>query len=120
MEKIAINRDISALIEQMVADKAADLPLWIELLPAGDPIVGRDGRSFNNPNPQGVINAFNDDTLDLPIDTEPATQLKAPLGDYSSAVGWAQSTGLVAGTWDIAFLRWVLSCYWSYYYACIK
>ena len=114
MEKIAINRDISAIIEQMAQDE--DLPLWIELLPAGDPVVGRDGRSFNNPDPQAIINAFNKDTLDLPIDTEHTTQLKAPQGDYSPACGWVKALevrngaiwGLVewTDTWDIKQKRY--------------
>ena len=64
------------------------LPERIELLPAGKRITGRDGRSWNNPNPQAVADRTNSSGVDLVLDIEHASELKAPKGDPAPAAGW--------------------------------
>lgn len=59
----ALNTELRPLLEAIAAQKGA--PLWVELIPIGEQIEGRDGRSW-----------FNDD---LPIDIEHSTELKAPM-----------------------------------------
>ncbi|MDR1252385.1 MAG: phage protease [Treponema sp.] len=64
------------------------LPSSIELIPAGGVIQGRDGRTWKNSNPQKV--ALNS-TARLPrlvIDENHATDLSAPRGGASPAMGW--------------------------------
>lgn len=69
----------------------ANVPDWIELLPAGPEIKGRDGRSWRLDNPQAIIAAFLADGKDMPVDIEHATELKAPKGDSAPAVGWIKT-----------------------------
>ena len=64
------------------------LPARIDLLPAGKRIVGRDGRSWNNPDPARVADQANNRGIDLVLDFEHASELKAPQGDPAPAAGW--------------------------------
>jgi len=64
------------------------LPERIDLLPAGDKITGRDGRSWNNSNPGAVVERVNSAGVDLVLDFEHASELKAPKGDPAPAAGW--------------------------------
>ncbi len=63
-------------------------PEWIPLLPAGQTITGRDGRSWLNAAPEDVVAAFVADGKPMPLDWEHATELKAPKGEPAPAAGW--------------------------------
>ncbi len=71
------------------ADAAAKgAPEWVHLLPNGF-MQGRDGRSFDLADPQGLILAFQAMAVDLPVDYEhqvdtPEARLKGPV----PAAGW--------------------------------
>ncbi|WP_112308696.1 phage protease [Pseudogemmobacter bohemicus] len=43
------------------------VPEWVHLSPSG-PVAGRDGRSFDLPDPSGLILAFQASGIDLPVD----------------------------------------------------
>ncbi|WP_423206715.1 hypothetical protein E2974_18120 [Paracoccus yeei] len=65
-------------------------PEWVHLLPAGR-FTGRDGRSFDNSDPEGLIATFNERAVDLPIDYEhqndrPEARLSGPV----PAAGWVK------------------------------
>jgi len=78
--------DSFALLE--INTEAPDTaPEWIELIPAGD-FVGRDKRAFKNTEVDTVIAEFLQNQMDIPIDIEHASQLKAKNGDPAPAVGW--------------------------------
>ncbi len=62
-------------------------PDWLLLAPAGV-IVGRDGRTFSNPDPAAVVARFLANRADLPLDTEHATHIRAPVGLDAPAAGW--------------------------------
>lgn len=64
------------------------VPEWVELIPAGATIRGRDGRRFTNKSPQAVLDAFALNGADLPLDWEHSTELKAPAGDPAPAAAW--------------------------------
>lgn len=64
------------------------LPDWVELIPAGELVIGRDGRKWINPTPDQVVAAFDSNGADLPIDWEHATEKKAPKGEPAPAAGW--------------------------------
>ena len=64
------------------------LPERVELLPAGELVTGRDGRSWNHPNPQAVVDQVNGRGIDLVLDIEHASELKAPKGEPAPAAGW--------------------------------
>lgn len=86
MHRIALNVDLGA--EPGVA------PLELELIPAGPEVVGRDGRRwlFDDSAASAVMDAFSSRGIDLPVDFEHATQLRAPNGEAAPAAGWI--TGL--------------------------
>ncbi|EGU39962.1 phage protease, partial [Vibrio scophthalmi] len=68
-------------------DTVKPVPEWLLLIPAGT-VQGLDGRTWQNSSPQGVVDAFVEDGLDLPWDVEHATHIKGPQGEYAGASGW--------------------------------
>jgi phage I-like protein len=72
-------------------------PEWIQLIPAGMKIKALDGRMFNNPRPEVVIKAFENDPRDVPIDWEHATEIKAPEGEEAPAAGWIKALEVRSG-----------------------
>jgi phage I-like protein len=64
------------------------LPARIDLVPAGSPITGVDGRSWSNPSPQGVVDWLEQRGHDLVLDFEHASELKAPKGEPAPAAAW--------------------------------
>lgn len=64
------------------------LPEWVELIPAGEHVIGRDNRKWINPAPDDIVDAFYENRADLPIDWEHATEKKAPKGEPAPAAGW--------------------------------
>lgn len=64
------------------------VPEWIELIPAGPEIVGRDGRRWRMSDPAKLAAAFAANRADLPIDWEHAQFTAAPTGKEAPASGW--------------------------------
>lgn len=85
---IALNMD---LFQGEAAEVADVLPARLLLVPAGDTVVGRDGRSWLKPNPQVILNFFAVNGIDIPVDVEHATHKKAPQGDAAPAMAWIKS-----------------------------
>jgi phage I-like protein len=70
-----------------------EVPKRIELVPPGNVVTGRDGRSWKNPNPaQAALNSLAR-LPKLPIDENHATDLSAPKGGASPALGWMTNLG---------------------------
>ncbi|WP_178860812.1 phage protease [Thiomicrorhabdus cannonii] len=67
---------------------STEAPEWIHLIPSGENVIGRDGRTWKNSNPQRIIQAFDANQADIPGDIEHATELKAPNGDPAPAIAW--------------------------------
>jgi phage I-like protein len=84
-----------ALNFELAADGVA--PEWIELLPAGQIITGRDGRTWINDQPEIILQSFAADGKDLPIDWEHSSELKAPGGDQAPAAGWGKELQIREG-----------------------
>ncbi len=65
-------------------------PEWVQLLPPGPLVQGRDGRwwTFGPEEQQTVFANFQLDEADLPIDREHATERKGPQGDEAPAAAW--------------------------------
>lgn len=69
-------------------DLAGDaMPEWLRLIPAGE-FQGRDGRTWNNINPQGIVDVFHQLQRDVPVDINHSTEIKAPKGEDAPAVGF--------------------------------
>lgn len=64
------------------------LPSAIELIPAGELIQGRDGRKWKKADPQKVALNSMARLPRLVIDENHATDLSAPKGGASPAMGW--------------------------------
>lgn len=84
--QLAINSEIYSSVE--LSDGEA--PEWVELIPAGPSVVGRDGRAwlFDDAAQQFVQSNFSSRAIDLPVDWEHATQRRAPLGQEAPAGAW--------------------------------
>ncbi len=83
------------------------LPIRIDLLPAGARITGRDGRSWTNPNPAAVVERVNNGGIDLVLDFEHASELKAPKGEPAPAAAWLNDLRVeVDGRITAAVNRW--------------
>ncbi|MFL1781466.1 Mu-like prophage I protein [Candidatus Hepatincolaceae symbiont of Richtersius coronifer] len=67
----------------------SDIPTKILILPKS-PIMGRDGRKFTY-NTSEIIERFIDNNVELPIDFEHESELKANSGQFIPAVGWVKS-----------------------------
>ena len=81
--------NLIAFCSVLKADKTA--PDWIELLPAGPDIQGRDGRKWRLNNPQSLVDAFNQRALPLVVDYEHSTEINAANGGEAPAAGWVEN-----------------------------
>lgn len=70
------------------AQGEGQVPEWIEILPAGAYVQGRDGRAWVNDEPQALVEAFGSNGADLPVDWEHSTERLAPQGQEAPAAGW--------------------------------
>lgn len=66
-------------------------PAELMLIPPGPRAAGRDGRAWNNRDPAGIVRFFKARALDVPVDIEHATELKAPKGEAAPAMAWVKS-----------------------------
>lgn len=71
-------------------------PAEVELIPAGETLVGRDGRRWrwDEQSRQRVLEEFASRGLPLPIDVNHAQELRAPKGEESPAHGWIERLAL--------------------------
>ncbi|WP_164273411.1 phage protease [Stenotrophomonas sp. B1-1] len=83
MHRIALNTDLSSVSGQTPPD-------WVELIPAGPSVIGRDGRRwlFDDAAARNVVDTFRARQVDLAIDWNHALQLAAPNGGPSPAAAW--------------------------------
>jgi phage I-like protein len=84
------------------------LPATIELIPAGDVIHGRDGRAWKKSDPEKVVRNSTARISRLVIDENHATDLAAPKGGASPAMGWMTNlrTGEGGSIWaDVAWTK---------------
>ncbi len=68
-----------------------NVPEWVELIPAGQRVKGRDGRWWVNDRPDDIITAFAQNGADLPFDVEHSTEIKAKNGDAAPAIAWVKA-----------------------------
>ena len=79
----------AACIELPVfSSQGSGAPEWVELLPAGPEVEGRDGRRWRLDDAAALARMSLDGSADLPIDYEHATAIKAPQGEPAPAAGW--------------------------------
>ena len=99
--QLALNTDLSATVSDGKA------PEWVELIPAGPNVIGRDGRQWLFDEQAGMLvqSSFMGRAIDLPIDWEHATQHRATKGESAPAAGWIKQLELRDGAlWG--FVDW--------------
>ena len=87
-DRVEVRREVIYVAMNFQLPEDGSVPEWMQLIPAGEIVQGRDGRTFVNDRPQQVADAFRGDDLDIPIDWEHSTEIKAPEGDQAPAAGW--------------------------------
>jgi len=95
--EVALNFELAA---------GEDLPAELPLIPPGEVVQGRDGRYWYNRDPQCVIDYFDGRGIDVPIDVEHATELKAPKGDAAPAMGWIKALSVREGGAVWGVIEW--------------
>ena len=83
----ALMTTATASPKEIALNRSAQAPEWIQLLPPGPTVSGRDGRSWTISNPQAVVAAFDGP---IPLDFEHSTQIRAPKGERADAAGWIE------------------------------
>jgi phage I-like protein len=63
-------------------------PDWVQLLPSGPKITGRDGRTWLLNDPQTVIESFQQRDIPMCLDFEHSSEHRAPQGLDAPAAGW--------------------------------
>ncbi|MDH1009347.1 phage protease [Pseudomonas nicosulfuronedens] len=91
---LALNTDLTGSLSP---DGRA--PEWVELIPAGPFVIGRDGRSwlFDDTAQQLVLSSFTERGIDLVIDWEHATQRLAADGKEAPAAAWIDTLDIRDG-----------------------
>ncbi|WP_339429499.1 phage protease [Pseudomonas taetrolens] len=91
--QLALNTDLSATVSDGKA------PEWVELIPPGPNVIGRDGRQWLFDEQAGMLvqSSFLGRAIDLPIDWEHATQHRASKGESAPAAGWIKQLELRSG-----------------------
>ncbi|NMY01471.1 hypothetical protein HBO12_00785 [Pseudomonas sp. WS 5059] len=91
--QLALNTDLSATVSDGKA------PEWVELIPPGPNVTGRDGRQWLFDEQAGILvqSSFHGRAIDLPIDWEHATQHRASKGESAPAAGWIKQLELRNG-----------------------
>ena len=90
--KAAICIELAALLAEGKA------PEWVQLLPAGLKINGRDGRWWTMGDAEAVAEASLSDRTDLPVDWNHAIEYKAPYGGDAPAAGWIHKLAVRQGS----------------------
>jgi phage I-like protein len=96
--QLALNTDLSATVSDGKA------PEWVELIPPGPNVTGRDGRQWLFDEQAGTLvqSSFLGRAIDLPIDWEHATQHRASKGESAPAAGWIKQLELRnGGLWGL-------------------
>jgi len=76
--------------QAIALNAASGAPEWIELIPSGPELVGRDGRRWRMSDVNKVVAAFAANRADLPIDWEHAQYTAAMQGQPAPAAGWIE------------------------------
>ncbi|OQR35908.1 hypothetical protein BWR15_06160 [Pseudomonas sp. T] len=81
----------SSLATALCFELGTDVPEWVEVLPPGPDVTGRDGRKWTYDANQVIAETVaHTQGADLPFDYEHSTELKAPKGEKAEASGWAR------------------------------
>lgn len=74
----------------LCSELGAGVPEWVEVLPPGPVVVGRDGRRWTYDAADVLRNTLaHSQGAELPFDYLHATELQAPQGNDAPAAGWA-------------------------------
>lgn len=89
--RLDAEQSASALCRELMWG-SGEAPEWIQLMPIGPAVDGRDGRAWNMSDPDAVVAASE---LPMVLDWEHATEIKAPQGEPAPAAGWIKELSVV-------------------------
>lgn len=69
-------------------------PEWVQLMPAGPAVTGRDGRAWTIPDPTALASRSH---VPFAFDWEHAQDLRAPSGEPAPAAGWVEELEVRGG-----------------------
>lgn len=72
-------------------------PDWVQLFPAGPAIETRDGRAYRLDDAAALVATFDKDAIDLPVDVNHSTEIRAPKGEEAEPVGWIKQLEVRSG-----------------------
>ncbi|HBN6298513.1 TPA: peptidase [Vibrio parahaemolyticus] len=81
---LAVCFNLSKSVIDGLGEEQGANAVWLPMIPAGE-VTGRDGRTWMNSNPDGIVAAFD---AQLPFDIEHATEIRAQEGKEADAAGW--------------------------------
>ncbi|HAS6672768.1 peptidase [Vibrio parahaemolyticus] len=81
---LAVCFNLSKTVIDGLGEEQGANAVWLPMIPAGE-VTGRDGRTWMNSNPDGIVAAFD---AQLPFDIEHATEIRAQEGKEADAAGW--------------------------------
>lgn len=90
MNDVTSTPHIAAAAAVALNFEGAAAPEWVELIPPGHDVVGRDGRRWINPDPAAVVAATPVTVHPLPLDWEHSTEHRAPQGLDAPAAAWIE------------------------------
>ncbi len=89
---------LGALALALNAEAGAASRQWVELIPAGPDVVGRDGRRWTMPDAHAVVSATRAENKPLAVDWEHASIVRADAGLDAPASGWIEGLEVRAGS----------------------
>lgn len=89
--RLDAEQSASALCRELMWG-SGEAPEWIQLMPIGPAVDGRDGRAWTMSDPDAVVAASE---LPMVLDWEHATEIKAPQGEPAPAAGWIKELSVV-------------------------
>jgi len=96
-------RQTAAAICREIELDEGEAPEWVQLMPLGPNVMGRDGRSWSMSDPEAVVAASE---LPLVGDAEHSTELRARFGEEAPAKAWAEELRVEDGSGERAAGIW--------------
>lgn len=93
-----MKNDRAELAVQIALNGEGQVPEWIELIPSGPDVVGRDGRRFTLRDPAAFAENFNQAAQPVPLDWEHSSYHKASKGERADAAGWIEKLDVRSGS----------------------
>lgn len=86
-----------ATLSALPAPAGDAAPEWVQLFPTAPAFETRDGRRYRVDDPAKLAAVFAEDKVDLPVDINHSTEIRAAKGEEAEPVGWVKEIAVRAG-----------------------